>query len=126
MTDHQTKKNPHPGIRKITTASGQTKYRLVVDMGERPDGKRDQRCETFTRLGDAKARQSEIKNSRGKGTLVRPSKITLEELCQRWRWTPDTTYARSPGWAIYRCSNQSEPSLAGPKSKISLGAESRA
>jgi hypothetical protein len=80
----KSEKTSHPGIRKITTRVGVTKYRLIIDMGERPDGGRDQRCETFDRLGDAKARQSEIRNSRGKGTLVRPSKITVEELCQRW------------------------------------------
>jgi integrase len=82
MTDQ--KKNSHPGIRRVTTSKGEVRYRLIVDMGERADGKRDQRCETFTRLGDAKARQSEIKNSREKRTLVKPTKTTFDELCQRW------------------------------------------
>ena len=77
-------KTNHPGIWKVTTGTGQIKYRLIIDMGISPDGKRDQRCETFARLTDAKSRQSEIKNSKDKGILVRPSKITFEEMCQKW------------------------------------------
>jgi hypothetical protein len=38
MITEQKKENRHPGIRKITTKSGETKYRLIIDMGERPDG----------------------------------------------------------------------------------------
>jgi hypothetical protein len=29
-TDH---KNPHPGIRRVTTSKGEVRYRLVIDMG---------------------------------------------------------------------------------------------
>jgi hypothetical protein len=83
-TDQQKKENRHPGIRRMTTKTGEVKYRLIIDMGERPDGKRDQRCETFNRLTDAKARQAEIKNGRKKGTLVRPSKITVAQAIDGW------------------------------------------
>jgi integrase len=77
-------KTNHPGIWKVTTKSGQTRYRLIIDMGERPTGGRLQKCETFSRLTDAKARQSEIKYSRDKGTLIKPSKIIFDVLAQRW------------------------------------------
>lgn len=77
-------KTNHPGIWKVTTSKGEIRYRLVIDMGPSDGKKRDQRCETFNRLTDAKARQSEIKNSKGKGTLVRPTKITFEQLAQKW------------------------------------------
>ena len=40
-----TTRNTDP-IRKITTKSGETRYRFIVDVGNRPDGKRDQRCFT--------------------------------------------------------------------------------
>ena len=76
-------KTNHPGIWKVTTSKGEIRYRLVIDMGPSDGKKRDQRCETFNRLTDAKARQSEIKNSKGKGTLVRPTKITFEQLAQK-------------------------------------------
>jgi integrase len=84
MTTDQKKESRHPGIRKMVAKNGDVKYRLIIDMGERPDGKRDQRCETFNRLGDAKARQAEIKDGRRKGNLVKPSKITLGKAIDDW------------------------------------------
>ena len=48
-------------IPKITTKSGETRYRFIIDVGKRPDGKRDQRCYTFTKLGEA--RPSEPRSS---------------------------------------------------------------
>lgn len=58
----------HPGIRMVTTKGGETRYRLIIDMGRKPDGSRDQRCETFTRLGDAKSRQAKIVADRSRRT----------------------------------------------------------
>jgi hypothetical protein len=43
-------------IRKIIPKNGETRYRFIIDMGKRPDGKRDQRCYTHTKLGEAWAR----------------------------------------------------------------------
>ncbi len=74
----------HPGIRKVTTKGGETRYRLIIDMGRKPDGSRDQRCETFTRLGDAKARQGKIIADRKAGTLVKPTKVTLAKAIDDW------------------------------------------
>jgi hypothetical protein len=74
----------HPGIRKVTTKGGETRYRLIIDMGRKPDGSRDQRCETFTRLGDAKSRQAKIVADRSRRTLVKPTKITLAAAIDQW------------------------------------------
>jgi integrase len=73
-----------PGITRVTYESGTVRYRLVIDMGERPDGRRHQYCETFTKLSDAKATQAKIMSERKAGTLVRPAKITLAEAIDAW------------------------------------------
>ena len=76
--------NPHPGIRRITTSGGIVKYRLIIDMGRRPDGTRHQFCETFDRLGDAKAKRAKIIADRSRGTLIVPTKITVKDAVEEW------------------------------------------
>jgi hypothetical protein len=63
-------KTKYPGITKITTASGDIKYRLIVAVGKRPDGRWVQECYTFPNLTAARKKQTEIKRSRDRGTLV--------------------------------------------------------
>jgi integrase len=72
------------GITKITMASGRVQYRLIVDMGKRPDGKRDQRCWTVATMAQAKAIRAKVTTGRDDGTLVRPTKITLGEVADSW------------------------------------------
>jgi hypothetical protein len=43
-------KTKFPGITKIATASGDIKYRLIIAVGKRPDGKWIQECYTFGNL----------------------------------------------------------------------------
>lgn len=71
-------------IKKITTKAGETRYRFVIDVGTKPNGKRDQRCYTFGNFKDARAARAKIIADRNRGTLVKPTKVTFEELCQRW------------------------------------------
>jgi integrase len=71
-------------IRKITTKSGETRYRFIIDVGKRPDGKRDQRCYTFTKLGEARAERAKIISDRSRGALVKPTKATLAEAVTAW------------------------------------------
>jgi integrase len=80
MTRNQTN---HPGIRRVTNSKG-TRYRLIIDLGTKPDGSRHQYCETFDRLSDAKAKQAQVLANRKAGTLVRPTKITLGEAIDTW------------------------------------------
>ena len=71
-------------IRKITTKTGETRYRFIIDVGKRPDGKRDQRCFTFQTMKEARAERSKIMADRSRGTLVKPAKVTFDQLAQRW------------------------------------------
>ena len=66
-------------IRKITIADGSVRYRLVVDIGHGPDGKRKQITRTFDRLKEARAELSKIRHQTADGTYVRPSKVTVGE-----------------------------------------------
>jgi len=71
-------------IKRITTKAGETRYRFVIDVGKRPDGKRDQRCFTFNTMKEARAARAKIIADRDRGTLVKPAKVSFEDLCQRW------------------------------------------
>lgn len=71
-------------IKKITTKAGETCYRFVIDVGTKPNGKRDQRCYTFGNFKDARAARAKIIADRNRGVLVKPTKVTFDELCQRW------------------------------------------
>jgi integrase len=71
-------------IRKITTKAGETRYRFIIDVGKRPDGKRDQRCYTFHTMKEARSARAKIIADRSRGTLVKPTKITLAEAIDSW------------------------------------------
>ena len=53
-------------------------------MGKKPDGKRDQRCYTFGTLKEARDERSKIIADRSRGTLVKPTKITVKEAIDKW------------------------------------------
>jgi integrase len=74
----------HPGIRKITTAGGLVRYRFIVDMGKKPDGRRDQRCYTYDTLKEARDERSKIIADRSRGTLVKPTKTTVKHAIDKW------------------------------------------
>jgi hypothetical protein len=42
-------------IRRMTTKCGETRCRFVIDVGKRPNGKRDQLCYTYTKWEEARA-----------------------------------------------------------------------
>lgn len=42
-------------IKKVTLRSGKTRYRFVIDVGRKPDGRRDQRTYTFDTRKEAKS-----------------------------------------------------------------------
>jgi integrase len=71
-------------IKKITTKAGETHYRFIIDVGKRPDGKRDQRCFTFRTMKEARAERSKIIADRSRGTLVKRSKVTLAQAIDDW------------------------------------------
>lgn len=71
-------------IKRVTLADGRTRYRFVIDVGTRPDGKRDQRTFTYDKLGEARAERARIISERAKGSYVRPSKVTLSAHLDEW------------------------------------------
>jgi hypothetical protein len=71
-------------IRKITTRTGEVRYRFIIDVGKRPDGKRDQRCFTYPSLREARSARAKIISDRSRGALVKPTRVTFDDLSQRW------------------------------------------
>jgi hypothetical protein len=54
-------------IRKIERADGTVRWRFIIDIGTRADGKRDQRCYTFDRKTDAVRKRADILSELGRG-----------------------------------------------------------
>ena len=71
-------------IKKITLRNGKTRYRFVIDVGRKADGRRDQRTYTFDTKKEAKAEYARIKHETDRGTFVRPGKITVDQFLDEW------------------------------------------
>ncbi len=84
-------------IRKITLAGGQVRYRLVVDAGRGPDGRRRQITRTFDRRKDAAAALAKVRHEVNEGLFVAPSAETLGEYLDGW--LPGVIRGRRPATA---------------------------
>jgi integrase len=71
-------------IHKIELSDGTTRYRFVIDVGEKPDGKRDQRTFTYDTYREAKAERAKIIAGRSTGTYVPPTKVKVGETIDAW------------------------------------------
>ncbi|WP_433344181.1 tyrosine-type recombinase/integrase [Micromonospora sp. CA-111912] len=71
-------------IKKVILKDGRTRYRFVIDVGRRSDGRRDQRTYTYDTLREAKAERAKIIAGRSTGTYVAPSTLTLGEYLPTW------------------------------------------
>ncbi|MCP9209953.1 site-specific integrase [Streptomyces sp. NEAU-Y11] len=71
-------------IKKITLKDGTTRYRFVVDIGHDANGKRKQLTVTKDTKTEAKNERARILHQRANGTLVPPSKMTVDELLNDW------------------------------------------
>lgn len=71
-------------IKKIELQDGRTRYRFVVDVGQKPDGKRDQRTFTYDTLKEARTQRARIISEADRGTYVRPAKTTVETFLSGW------------------------------------------
>ncbi|MGH3679145.1 MAG: site-specific integrase [Natronosporangium sp.] len=72
-------------IRRVELADGTVRYRFVIDMGKRADGRRDQRTFTFDSMREARAERARIISERADGRLVRPNrKLTVREYFEGW------------------------------------------
>lgn len=73
-----------PEIKKIILGSGKTRYRFVVDIGRKANGKRNQLTVTKDTLTEAKAELSRIENEQNSGSFVAPNKLTVNEWLDQW------------------------------------------
>lgn len=71
-------------IKRVELADGTARYRFVIDVGKKPDGKRDQRTFTYDTLKEARAKRAKIIADRAAGTYVRPDKATVAALIDAW------------------------------------------
>jgi integrase len=71
-------------IRKITLKDGGARYRVVVDVGRKPNGDRAQRTKTFRTHREARAWLTETRQACTTGTYVRPEKVSVAEHLAGW------------------------------------------
>lgn len=71
-------------IRLSTTRNGEPRYRVTVDAGLRPDGRRRQVSKNFRTLSDARAFVVDTRASLARGTYTAPDRVTFGDLCDRW------------------------------------------
>lgn len=71
-------------IRKIIRKDGSIAYRLVLDAGEHPDGRRRQVTTTWPTLKAARGELARVRNDRATGRYVAPANITLDEYLDGW------------------------------------------
>ena len=64
-------------IKKVTLKDGTVRYRLVVDIGRDPNGKRKQLTRTFDTQREARDELSRVRHESNLGTYVKPSKETV-------------------------------------------------
>lgn len=70
------------GVREVTTGSGRTRYRVVVDAGHHPDGRRRQATRTVDTLREAKAFIAATRADVERGTFVASDGTTVAEACE--------------------------------------------
>lgn len=71
-------------IRKITNPNGKDRWRLVVDAGHHPDGRRRQITKTFDTKAEAVKAEARLKVRVDEGTFTAKSKITVSEFLDKW------------------------------------------
>lgn len=71
-------------IRKVRLRDGSTRYRVVVDVGRKPDGSRAQRTATFQRRWEAREWLTETRRTVSTGTYVAPTRVTLGQHLDAW------------------------------------------
>jgi integrase len=72
-------------IKRVELADGRTRYRFVIDVGRKPDGKRDQRTFTYDTAKLARAERARIIAETAAGTYVRPNRsLTVADYLSEW------------------------------------------
>jgi integrase len=73
-----------PQIKAVRLAGGRVRWRFVVDVGKRPDGRRDQRTHTYDTLQGARGALARIRADLSRGVFVTPTTLTLGETVEAW------------------------------------------
>jgi hypothetical protein len=60
----------------MSSKCGETRCRFVIDVGKRPNGKRDQRCYTYTKWEEARAARVKIIADPWSGRSVRLRRLS--------------------------------------------------
>lgn len=71
-------------IRLLGTSTGEPKYRVVIDAGVKPDGRRRQVTRTFAKLADARRYVADTRSALARGTFLAPDRQTFNEVADRW------------------------------------------
>lgn len=74
----------HDPIKKVVLRDGSVRWRFVIDVGKKPDGKRDQRTYTYSTRKAAAEERVKILADKARGTFVAPTKLTLAEHLDGW------------------------------------------
>lgn len=71
-------------IKRVELKNGTVRYRFVIDVGRKADGRRDQRTHTFDTRNQAKAEYARVRHETDRGTYVRPSVMTVNQFLDEW------------------------------------------
>lgn len=110
-------------IRKIILQDGSTRYRVVVDVGRRPSGGRDQRTKTFRTRTEAGKWLTATRSQVDGGSYVRPVNETLSAHLDSWLEGKRLSGKRPATLRSYRDALSHVRSLFGTKPLQSLTAE---
>ena len=89
-------------IKKVELADGSTRYRFVVDVGKKPNGKRDQRTFTYDTYKEARNERARIINEKAVGTYVKPNKNLTVRGYFVDEWLPSKSGKKPSTVACYR------------------------
>jgi len=71
-------------IGKVGRSDGSVRYQVRVDFSRDADGRRVQRYRTFATRREAREWLASVIDERAKGTLVPPSRLTVDEILDEW------------------------------------------
>lgn len=69
---------------RIVQTKGGPRYRVVLDVGERPDGRRRQVTGTRGTLKEARTLVTDTRADVARGTYTAPAALSFDGLCARW------------------------------------------
>lgn len=84
MTTEEKRTRRSEPITKRVAKNGTVSYTFQVDVGEKPDGKRDRRRFTYPKMEEARKEFRRISAEVTAGTYSKPTTMTVDEACEAW------------------------------------------